>query len=49
MYDHSVHRGRKHFCHDSLHAFITEETLKRHMKDCLKIDGKKRVIIPKKG
>ena len=33
MYDHSVHRGRKHFCRYCLHAFITEEILKRHIKD----------------
>ena len=34
MNDHSLNRGRKHFCPYYLHAFITEETLKRHIKDC---------------
>ena len=25
-----------------LHAFITEKILKRHIKDCFKINGKKK-------
>ena len=49
MYDHTSHRGRKHFCRFCLQAFSTEEILKRHIKDCLKINRKQRVIIPKKG
>ena len=42
------HRGRKHFCCYCLHAFITEEVLKRHIKDCFKINYKQRIIMPKK-
>ena len=49
MYDHTLHRGRKHFCRYCLHAFSTEEILKRRIKDCFKINGKQRIIIPKKG
>ena len=49
MYNHSLHRGRKHFYRYCLHAFITEEILKCHFKDCFKINGKHRVIMPKKG
>ena len=49
MYDLSLHRGRKHFCRYCLHAFIKEEILKRHIKDCLEINGKQKVIMPKKG
>ena len=41
MYDHSLRRGRKHLCRYCLHAFIAEENLKRHIKDCFKINGKK--------
>ena len=48
MYDHSLHRGRKHFCPYCLHAFITKEILTRHIKDCFKINGKQKVIMPKK-
>ena len=44
----SLHRGRKSFCRYCLHAFITEEILKRHIKDCFKINGKQRIIMPKK-
>ena len=40
MYDPTLHRGRKHFCQYCLHAFITEEILKCHIKGCLKILGK---------
>ena len=48
MYDHSLYRGRKHFCLYCLHVFITEEILKRHIKDCFKSHGKQRIIMPKK-
>ena len=49
MYDHLLHSGRKHFCRYCLHAFITEEILKRHIKDCFKINDKQKNIMPKKG
>ena len=49
MYDHSLYRGRKHFCPYCLDAVITEETLIGHIKDCFKINGKKTIKIPKKG
>ena len=45
----SLHRERKHFCHYFLHAFVTEEILKRRIKDCFKINGKLTIKIPKKG
>ena len=32
MYDHTLHRGRKHFTDYCLQAFSTEEILKRHIK-----------------
>ena len=49
MYDHSLHRGRKHFCCYCLLVFFTEEILKHHINDCFKINGKQRIIIHKKG
>ena len=49
MYDHSLHHGRKHFCHYCLHAFIIEEILKCLIKVCFKINGKQRITMPKKG
>ena len=48
-YDHSIHRGRKHFCRYCLHAFITEEILKGHIKDCIKINAKQKIEMPKNG
>ena len=49
MYIHSLHRGRKHFCRYCLHAFITENNPKRHIKDCFKINGKQTIKMLKKG
>ena len=49
MYDHSLHRGRKHFSRYCLHAFITEKILKRHIKDYFKINGKQKIIMLKNG
>ena len=40
MYNHTLHHGKKHFCRYCLQAFSTEETLKRHIKDCFLIADK---------
>ena len=40
MYDHILHRGRKHFCRCYLQSFTTEGILKHHIKDFFKINGK---------
>ena len=47
MYDHALHRGRKHFYRYFFQDFSTEEILKRLIKDCFKINGKE-FIKPKK-
>ena len=49
MFGHTLHRGKKHFCYYCLQAFSTDKILKCHIKDCFKINGKQRIIIPKKG
>ena len=49
MNGHTLHRGRKHFCRHCLHAFVIEEILNRHIKDCSKINGKQKIIMLKKG
>ena len=46
MSDHALHRGRKHFSCYCLQAFSTEEILKSHIKECFKITGKQRMIMP---
>ena len=47
IYNHTLHRGRKLICRYYLHAFSTEEVLKRHIKNYFKINGKQRIIMPK--
>ena len=49
MYDHLIHHGRKDFRYYCLHAFITKEIFKCHIKDCFKINCKQMIKIPKKG
>ena len=50
MYDHSLHREKKLFVVIAyIHALIPEELLKRHIKDCFKIDGKQAIKMPEKG
>ena len=47
MYYHTLDRGRKHFCGYYLQAFRSEEILKIHIKDCFKVIGKQRTVIPR--
>ena len=47
MYDHTLDRGRKHFCRYYLQAFRSEEILKIHIKNCFKVIGKQRTVIPR--
>ena len=49
MYDHLLHRRRKHICRYCLHAFIIEKILKRHIKDYFKTNDKQTIKMPKKG
>ena len=48
MYDHTLHCGRKYFCHYCLQAFRTAEKLKSHIKNCFTINGKQTIRMPKK-
>ena len=49
MYDHTLYRGRKHFCRYCLQAFRTVEKLKCHIKHCFEINGKQTIKISRKG
>ena len=40
MYDHSLHRGRKHFCRYCFKVFRIAEKVKYYAKDFFKINGK---------
>ena len=48
MYDHTLHRGRKHFCRYCLQAFSTAEILKSNYSNCFKINGKQLIKMLKK-
>ena len=48
MDDYTLQQGEKAFCRYCLQAFSTEKLLKRHVKDCFKINGKQRIIMTKK-
>ena len=47
MYHHTLRRRRNHFC--CLQAFSTGEILKRHVKECFKINGKQIIKMSKRG
>ena len=48
MYEHKLHLGRKYFSLYYLQAFRKAEILKCHIKDYFKINGKQRILMPKK-
>ena len=48
MYDHKIHRGRRHFCRYSLKTFRTSEKLKCNFRDYFEIYGKQIIKMPKK-
>ena len=48
-YDHTLHRGRKHFCRYCLQAFSSEEILKSHIKDYFKNNGKQTIKMSENG
>ena len=49
MYDHTLHRRKKFFAVIVYQAFSTEEILKIHIKNCLRINDKQRIIMLKRG
>ena len=49
MYNHTLNRIKEHFCRYCLQTFSAEEILKRHIKACFKINGKRKIKMPKRG
>ena len=43
-----IHHMEKKISRYCLQAFCTKELLKRQIKDCFKINGKRRIIVPRK-
>ena len=49
MYNQSKHKERKHFCMYCLQCFSSKSTLAKHTNNCLTINGKQAINMPKKG
>ena len=49
MRNHTKHHGTKEFCMHCLQAFSTKEVLAKHKENCLSINGKQGIQMPKKG
>ena len=49
MYNESKHKERKHFCMYCLQCFKSESILAKHVNNCLIINGKQVINMPKKG
>ena len=47
MYNQSRHRERKHFCMYCLQCFSSESILEKHTNNCLTINGKQAINMPK--
>ena len=48
MCNQSKHKERKHFCMYCLQCFKSESILKKHVDNCLTINGKQAINMPKK-
>ena len=48
MYNQSKHKERKHFCMYCLQCFSSESILAKHTNNCLTINGKQAIKMPKK-
>ena len=49
MYNKTKHNCKKHFCIHCLQCFNTEEILKNHLENCLIVNKKQNIVMPKKG
>ena len=49
MYNQSKHKERKHFCMYCLQCFKSESILTKHVDNCLIINGKQAINMPREG
>ena len=49
MYNQSKHKEKTHFCMFCLHCFSSESILVKHANNCLTINGKQAINMPKQG
>ena len=49
MYNQSKYKEKKHFCMFCLQCFSSERVLAKHKSNCLTINGRQAINMPKKG
>ena len=49
MRNHTKQHGAKEFCMHCLQAFSTEEVLAKHKENCVSINGRQGIQMPKRG
>ena len=49
MYNKTKHKEKKHFCMYCLQNFSTEQILLKHKDNCMVVNGKQAIRMPKKG
>ena len=49
MYNQTLHKERKHFCRYCLQCFSSEAVLKKHIENCIIINGKQAIRMPEEG
>ena len=49
MYNQSKHKERKHFCMYCMQCLSSESILEKHTNNCLTVNGKQAIKMPKKG
>ena len=49
MRNHTKHNNKKHFCMHCVTGFISEEVLAKHKENCISINGRQGIQMPRKG
>ena len=49
MFNQSKHQNKKHLCMFCLQCFSSESILAKHTNNCLRMNGKQAINMPKKG
>ena len=49
MFNQNKHQHKQHFCRYCLQCFTSEEILNKHILNCIVVNGKQAVQMPKKG
>ena len=49
MYNYTKHKDKKHFCMYCLQCFSSADIPEKHKKDCIIVNGKQAINMPKEG